>query len=167
MAYYDKLRAEVPPSLVELLRIPGLGPKTVRQLWTELGIETDGGPAPAAEAGRCARLKGLSARTEQLVLEGIDRLEPRPDRLLLHRAAAIVDGLLDALADTARRHQRRAGRLVPAAQGDDRRPRPPRRDDATARASSSGSRPSASSTRSSTRAATRPRSGCCAGRRST
>jgi DNA polymerase (family 10) len=40
MAVYDRLRAEVPPTLVEILRIPGLGPKTVRQLNAELGIET-------------------------------------------------------------------------------------------------------------------------------
>src|SRR6187455_2735623 len=40
MAYYDKLSAEVPPGLVDLLRIPGLGPKTVRTLWTQLGIVT-------------------------------------------------------------------------------------------------------------------------------
>jgi DNA polymerase (family 10) len=40
MAYHDRLRAEVPPSLVELLGIPGLGPKTVRQINAELGVET-------------------------------------------------------------------------------------------------------------------------------
>jgi DNA polymerase (family 10) len=97
MAYYDKLIAEVPPSLVDLLRIPGLGPKTVRQIWLELGILSMEDLRQAAEAGTLRGLKGLSARTEQLILEGIARLESTPRRMLLHRAEVIVDGIIEAL----------------------------------------------------------------------
>jgi DNA polymerase (family 10) len=97
MAYYEKLCAEVPPSLVELVRIPGLGPKTVRLLWTQLGIVTMADLREAAEAGRLRGVKGLSARTEQLVLEGIARIEARDDRMLLPRAAAIIDGFIESL----------------------------------------------------------------------
>jgi DNA polymerase (family 10) len=104
MAYYDKLVAEVPPSLVELLRIPGLGPKTVRQIWVELGIVSIEDLRQAAEAGRLRGLKGLSARTEQLILEGIARLESTPKRLLLPRAEATILGLIDALAGTPGLH---------------------------------------------------------------
>ena len=77
MAYLERLRAEVPASLVELLQIPGLGPKTVRQLHEELGIATLDELKAAAEAGRIRTVRGLSERTEQLILEGIDRLETR------------------------------------------------------------------------------------------
>ena len=97
MAYHDKLCAEVPPSLVELVRIPGLGPKTVRLLWTQLGIVTMADLRAAAEAGRLRGVKGLSARTEQLVLDGIARIEARDDRMLLPRAAAIIDGFIESL----------------------------------------------------------------------
>jgi DNA polymerase (family 10) len=100
MAYYDKLIAEVPPSLVDLLRIPGLGPKTVRQIWLELGILSIDDLRRAAEAGTLRELRGLSERTEQLILEGIARLEATPKRMLLHRAEAIILGLTDALTDT-------------------------------------------------------------------
>lgn len=100
MAFYDRLRSEVPPGLVDLLRIPGLGPKTVRQLWTALGIVTMDGLREAAETGRLRGLKGLSARTEQIVLEGIERLTTTPDRMHLHRAEATVLGVMDALAGT-------------------------------------------------------------------
>ena len=100
MAFYDRLCAEVPPGLVEILRIPGLGPKTVRQLWTELGIASMADLQAAAEAGRLRTLKGRSARTEELVLEGIARLAAADDRMHLHRAAATLDGLVEALADT-------------------------------------------------------------------
>ncbi len=100
MSFYDRLGAEIPPSLVELLRIPGLGPKSVRQIHTELGIETMDDLRQAAEAGTLQSLRGLSAKTEQLILEGIARLESAPKRLLLHRAEATILGLIEALTDT-------------------------------------------------------------------
>ncbi|HUP54420.1 MAG TPA: helix-hairpin-helix domain-containing protein, partial [Methylomirabilota bacterium] len=100
MSFYDRLCAEVPPSLVELLRIPGLGPKSVRQIYTELGIQTMEDLRKAAQAGTLQTLRGLSAKTEQLILEGIARLESAPQRMLLHRAEAILLGLMEALTDT-------------------------------------------------------------------
>jgi len=86
MAYLERLREEVPASLVEILQIPGLGPKTVKQLHDELGVLTLGDLEVAARAGRVRSIRGLSERTEQLILEGIERLLTRPTRLLLHRA---------------------------------------------------------------------------------
>jgi DNA polymerase (family X) len=100
MAYYDKLIAEVPPTLVELLRIPGLGPRTVRQIWVELGIVSIDGLRAAAEQGRIRTLKGLSDRTETLILDGIRRLETTPQRMLLHHAEATILGFIEALTDT-------------------------------------------------------------------
>jgi DNA polymerase (family X) len=99
MAYYDRLITEVPPGLVELLRIPGLGPKSVRQIHAELGIESMEDLRQAAEAGQLRSLRGLSAKTEQLILEGITRLESAPRRMLLHRAEATLLGLMEALTD--------------------------------------------------------------------
>jgi DNA polymerase (family 10) len=100
MAFHERLRAEVPASLVGLLRIPGLGPRTVRLVYEELGIETIEDLRQAAEAGTLRKLKGLSAKTEALILEGIARLEANPRRLLINQAEAIVDGLIEALRDT-------------------------------------------------------------------
>jgi DNA polymerase (family 10) len=97
MRFLDKLRAEVPASLVELLQIPGLGPKTVRQLHEELGISTLDELRTAAESGSIRGVRGLSERTEQLILEGIARLETQPRRLLLHQAEAHVAALVEAL----------------------------------------------------------------------
>lgn len=100
MAFYDRLRAEVPPSLVELLRIPGLGPKTVRQLNTELGIETVEDLRRAAETGRLRGVRGMSARTEALVLEGIAKLDERFDRMRLDTAEDLVTALIRLLSGT-------------------------------------------------------------------
>ena len=55
LAFYDRLATEVPPGLLVILQIPGIGPKTVRQLHAELGIASVEDLAAAAEAGRLPR----------------------------------------------------------------------------------------------------------------
>ena len=72
-------------------RDPGLGPKTVRQLNQELGIETLDDLRKAAESGRLRTLRGMSARTEALVLEGIARLDDRFDRMRLDQRRGAPD----------------------------------------------------------------------------
>ena len=99
MAYLDRLRTEVPASLVELLEIPGLGPKTVRQLHVELGIQDLAGLKAAAEAGRVRTVRGLSERTERMILEGIARIESAPPRrLYLHQAEEHIAALTEVLS---------------------------------------------------------------------
>jgi DNA polymerase (family 10) len=97
MRFLDKLRAEVPASLVELLQIPGLGPRTVRQLHEELGITSLEELRKAAENESIRGMRGLSERTEQLILEGIARLESQPRRMLLHQAEAHIAALVETL----------------------------------------------------------------------
>ena len=100
LAFYERLRAEIPPGLVALLQIPGLGPKTVRQLHLDLKIESIDDLRAAAEAGRLRGLRGMSEKTEALVLEGIARLESTPDRMLLDKAEKIIEDMMAAIADT-------------------------------------------------------------------
>ena len=100
LEYHERLRAQVPDGLLEILRVPGIGPKTVRLLSTELGIDSVEALRAAAEAGRLRAVKGLSERTERNVLEGIARIELRSSRLLIHDADALVAGLLERLAET-------------------------------------------------------------------
>jgi DNA polymerase (family 10) len=99
MRLYDRLRAEVPPSLVEMLQVPGLGPKTVKLVYETLGVKTLEDLRTAAQAGRLRTVKGLSEKTEQTVLEGIDNLAARQDRMLLGQAQRIVDQLTAELQD--------------------------------------------------------------------
>src|SRR6188508_2493866 len=100
MAYYDRLRTEVPASLVGLLGIPGLGPKTVRQINAELGVLTVEDLRKAAEDGRLRSLRGMSSKTEALVLEGIAKLDDRFDRMRLDTAEENLTGMIDALVGT-------------------------------------------------------------------
>ena len=99
LAFYEKLSEEVPPSLVALLEIPGVGPRTVRQLHEELHVETLDDLRRAAEAGALRSLKGMSTKTEEQVLAGIAALENRQERMRLGQAEAIVETLLAELAD--------------------------------------------------------------------
>ncbi len=60
--YYERLKREVPPGVVELMRLPGLGPKTARRFWVELGLE---GPSELSEAlakGRLDHVKGFGPK---------------------------------------------------------------------------------------------------------
>ena len=97
LEYHDRLRAQVPDGLLEILRIPGVGPKTVRLLHVELGIDSVESLRAAAEGGGLRHLKGLSERTEKNIIDGIARLENRSSRILIHDADALMAGLLSRL----------------------------------------------------------------------
>ena len=78
LRFHERLRREVPPSLVELLAIPGVGPRTAGELWRQLGIATLDDLGSAAREGRLRSVKGMSQKTEQRILEGIAEAEQRP-----------------------------------------------------------------------------------------
>jgi DNA polymerase (family 10) len=100
LAYHERLRAEFPSTLVGLLAVPGVGPKTVRVVHQELGVESIEDLRRAAQAGRLRELRGFSLKTERSILDGIEHLQARADRMHIDRAEAIVAGLIDALDDT-------------------------------------------------------------------
>ena len=83
-----KHRQLVPAEVVEFLRIPGLGPKTVRRIWHELGITTLEGLREAAEAEQLRTLSGLGPRSEENVLRAFAEAKPEtgPARALLGMA---------------------------------------------------------------------------------
>jgi len=99
LAFYDRLRREVPPSLVQLLDVPGVGPKTVKILYETLGIESLEELRRAAEAHRLRSVRGLSEKSEQSILDGIAQLESRQRRMLLGAAERTVEALLAGLRD--------------------------------------------------------------------
>ena len=99
LGYHQRLRTQVPDGLLAMLRIPGVGPRTVKLLHGELGIDSVEALRAAAEEGRLRGVKGLSSRTEENVLAGIARLERVGTRLLVHEADALVAGLLHSLRE--------------------------------------------------------------------
>ena len=99
LEYHERLRAQVPDGLLELLRLPGVGPKTVRLVHTELGIDSIEGLRAAAEGGQLRHVKGLSERTEANVIEAIGRIGATSTRLLVHDADALVADLVAHLRE--------------------------------------------------------------------
>jgi DNA polymerase (family X) len=97
LEYYERLRAQVPAGLLDMLRIAGVGPRTVKLLHDELGIGSVEELRAAAEAGSLRGLKGVSARTEESILAGIARIDQRSTRLLIHDADELVAALLSQL----------------------------------------------------------------------
>src|SRR6476661_6603689 len=69
-----KLKAKFPPTLVEVTRVPGLGAKTARRLYDDLGIATLDDLKEAADAHKIRGLKGLGPKAEENVLASLERL---------------------------------------------------------------------------------------------
>ena len=96
----ERLRAEVPPTLLEVLAIPGVGPRTARELWVDLGIASLAELEAAARGGALRGRRGMTARTEERILEGIAAIDRQGRRLLLGEAEAHVERVLAGLAGT-------------------------------------------------------------------
>ena len=88
----ERLRTELPPGVLELAEVPGLGLKKIQQLWTALGIDSVDALKRACAAGRLGEVKGFGPKTQQKILDGIERWERRDERVRL------VDALEDAEA---------------------------------------------------------------------
>jgi DNA polymerase (family 10) len=96
-----KLKQKIPVSLVEVTRVPGLGPKTARRLYDELGIADLDDLREAAEGEKIRALKGLGPKAEENVLASLGRLKeggPR-ERLLLSVVMPVAEGLAAALRE--------------------------------------------------------------------
>ena len=99
LEFLDKLSAEVPPTLAELLEVPDLGPKKVALFWKELGITDLAGLQAAAQAGELQNLPGMGQKSEAKILAGIESLSRRTTRTPLWKAWPVAEELLSKLRD--------------------------------------------------------------------
>ena len=99
LPFYDKLKSETPPGLFQMLRIGGLGPKKVKALYDQLGVDDLDKLKAACEADKVAHLKGFGAKTQAKILEGVEFLKQTAGRVRIDRAEAVARRLLDALRD--------------------------------------------------------------------
>ncbi|TFG66258.1 MAG: DNA polymerase/3'-5' exonuclease PolX [Gemmatimonadales bacterium] len=95
----DGLANEIPRSLIDLTRLPGVGPKKVRKLWDELGITTIDELEIAAEAGKVAVVEGFGPKSQEKILEGIKRHRARQGRFRLDEVDELIRPLLSWLRD--------------------------------------------------------------------
>lgn len=100
LGFYKELTAEVPESLVEVLRVNHVGPKKAALFWRELGVTTVEELEKAAAAGELAQLPGMGQRSQEKILEGIDSLR-RLDtgRVLLGEALPAAERFLERLRE--------------------------------------------------------------------
>ena len=94
-----RLSALVPPGVLEMLRLEGVGPKTVEAIWKKLGIEDVAGLEEACRSGRILEAPRLGATRARSILGAIERHRARAGRMLLHRALGHAEAMLDRLRE--------------------------------------------------------------------
>jgi len=96
-----KLRAKFPPGLIELTRLPGLGPKRARHLYEELGIDSLEALRAAAEEQKIRKLKGFGPKAEETILAAANAVGAGDARvrIVLDRALAVGEQLVAKLRD--------------------------------------------------------------------
>lgn len=90
----EELREQVPPGVIEMMRIPGMGPKKAAALFNELSITSLEELKEAAENGQIAALKGFGKKTEQTILENIDRAAEALTRFFIADAMTAADAIV-------------------------------------------------------------------------
>src|SRR5215471_16526020 len=93
----NELRGQLPPGMVELAKVRGLNVKKVEQLHEALGITTIDELKAAAEAGRLREIKGFTAKTENRILEAINRNRNPKQRIHIHYALRAAEGIIEYL----------------------------------------------------------------------
>lgn len=92
------LRAKIPPGVIQMLRLPGMGPKKVKALHEDLKIDTLDALKQACESGKVAALKGFGEKTQQKILDGLRFLGEVGQRVRIDQAYPIGKTLLDRVS---------------------------------------------------------------------
>ena len=102
LKYYEELRKRTPVDLEDLLSVEGIGPKTVKLLYTRLGVKSLDDLARAARLHKIRMIKGLGSKTEENILASIELARSKKERVLLGSALPIAEmtceGLKEAIA---------------------------------------------------------------------
>ncbi|MDP3297831.1 MAG: DNA polymerase/3'-5' exonuclease PolX [Thermodesulfovibrionia bacterium] len=101
LEFYEELKKEVPHSLVEMLSVPSIGPKTVKMLFEKLKINNIDELEQLAKKGELKGLPGIQAKTEENILKGIAMVRRRTDRFPIGRVLPIAEDILKKLKDAA------------------------------------------------------------------
>lgn len=99
LAYHQDLKSKFPPGLLEMLRVPGLGPKKVALVCRELGIGSVEELAQAAREQRLRDLPGLGVKSEENILRGLETFEQSAQRALLGDILPLAEGLVGWLRE--------------------------------------------------------------------
>ncbi len=93
LPYYDELRARIPAGLLDVLKIPGVGPKKAKLLHDTLGIDSLDALEAACRANRLSGVPGFGAKSQEKILGGIERVRTSGERVLYATAAREAERL--------------------------------------------------------------------------
>ncbi len=99
LKYYEDLKASLPPGLLELLEISGLGPKKIQAVNKQLGVDTIAKLEAACRSGQVAALAGFGEKTQANLLESIERRRNYASKHLLSSAWIAAEPLLERLRE--------------------------------------------------------------------
>lgn len=97
MAFFEELKERIPAQVLDLMRVPGLGPRKAKQLYDELKITNVDELLAAAQAGHIRSLKGMSEKTEENIIAGVELLRGGQGRMLLNEAYPIAKHYVEKL----------------------------------------------------------------------
>jgi DNA polymerase (family 10) len=97
MRYRERLREQVPDGVLDMVRVPGVGPKTAQRLQRELGIDSVAALEEAARNGRLRTLKGIGAKAEARILQALETRAEASSRTLLGEMLPLARDLVTAL----------------------------------------------------------------------
>jgi DNA polymerase (family 10) len=100
-AFHRELLGEFPPTILDLLHLHGVGPKTVATLYRELGVRTLADLEHAAADGRIRALRGMGAKKEALILKALEERKRHAGRHLLSETHETADTLVAYLHERA------------------------------------------------------------------
>ncbi len=100
-AFHRELLAQFPPTILDLLRLQGVGPKTVATLYRELGVRTLEDLEQAAVEGRVRALRGMGPKKEALILKALEERKRHAGRHLLADATAVAEQIVATLRQHA------------------------------------------------------------------
>ena len=94
LRFYDELKAEIPPGVVDILRINGVGPKKAMTFYKDLGIQSVEELKAAIEEGKIAKLPGMGEKTAKKILESIAGLATSSERVRIDIALLAAERIL-------------------------------------------------------------------------
>ncbi len=97
LPFYDDLKASTPPGLLQMLRLPGIGPKKVKALYDQLEIDDLAKLKAACEKGTVGKLKGFGEKTQTNILEGLAFLDQMGERVRIDQALSIAEAIIAEL----------------------------------------------------------------------
>ncbi len=99
MDFYEKLRGEFPDGILDVMRVPGVGPKSAKRLWDELDVTTVEALEAVASDGRLASLPRMGPKKAENILKEIAAARTKGDRVPIARALPAAERVIAALKE--------------------------------------------------------------------